>query len=78
MQMGAKIENFGELFGVLLGEQLGARSEKFGELFGASGPPQAWPHVIGTQASSQSNFLFMRSRCNKPTYQICILLLCER
>ena len=39
MQMGAKIENFGELFGVLLGEQLGARSEKFGELFGASGPP---------------------------------------
>ena len=28
MQMGAKIENFGELFGVLLGEQLGARSEK--------------------------------------------------
>ena len=37
MQMGAKIENFGELFGVLLGEQLGAKSEKFGELFGACG-----------------------------------------
>ena len=45
MQMGADIENFGELFGVLLGEQLGAKSEKFGELFGACGPPQAWPHV---------------------------------
>ena len=39
MQMGAKIENFGELFGVLLGEHLGARSEKFAELFGACGPP---------------------------------------
>ena len=39
MQMGANIENFGELFGVLLGEQLGVRSEKFGELFGACGPP---------------------------------------
>ena len=37
--MGAKDENFGELLGVLLGEQLGARIEKFGEQLGACGPP---------------------------------------